>query len=333
MRQIALIRLSALGDLVHTLPAYRYLREVFPEAGIHWLVQTPGEKLLRCVPGISEIFPLNLRQKITGILSERRRIRRELPEFDAVFDFQGLLKSALLALNLRGRRYGFHRSNLREPLAGFAYQRHAEPFDENRHVIYKNLHLLSAAGIPSGPVRFPDVQVQPSEAVVIFLEQADLERKKFILLNVGGGWLTKRLQVDQWLALIQQMAGRSMALLWGNPSEREVALEISRGSGVRETPCLDFYDLIWLIGQAGVVVSGDTLPLHLADVTETPSVGFFGPTNPARNGSLLPESISISLDMECKFCYRRVCETARCMKELPLERIASAVDSILKEND
>ncbi|MCP5108390.1 MAG: hypothetical protein GY950_33695 [bacterium] len=117
---IAIIRLSALGDIIHALPAFTLLREAFPHSKISWLVEPMGAKLLKNFTGIDEIITVDLKKKtFFNKIKEAGKIRSRYGKtFDLVLDLQGLLKSAFLARLLKGKvSVGFHKRNLREPLA------------------------------------------------------------------------------------------------------------------------------------------------------------------------------------------------------------------------
>jgi ADP-heptose:LPS heptosyltransferase len=165
-KNIAILRLSALGDIIHTLRAFTLLREAYPVAKISWFVEPAGAKLLKNFRGIDQIIEIDLKQK--GLANKIREVRRmrslfgKTKTFDLVLDFQGLLKSAFLAWLLDGTMtVGFHKKNLREPLARFFYKRTVDFFYENgrddladpsghmnhaHHVVLKNIHLANFNG-------------------------------------------------------------------------------------------------------------------------------------------------------------------------------------------
>ncbi len=332
MRNIAIIRLSSLGDIVHTLPAFQALRQKFPEAGISWIAEPAGAALLENFSGIDRVLAFRLKSQRglpAKVLYLVRFVRRWRRQFDSVLDFQGLIKSGLLAFLLGGTRLGFGRRNAREPLAAVFYSRRAPVFPEDRHVILKNLHLLSLMGIHETAVAYPVKEWRPSERLTAFLEQCSLRPGEWVILNVGGGWPSKVLSANQWLQIAEGLkAERPLVMLWGNEKERVTAEAVARQSGVRLAPFMDFSDLIYFIARARLVVSGDTLALHLADMTRTPAVGFFGPSSPARNGPLLPASLAVVRELDCSFCYRRQCDTMSCLHDIVIEDIIKAVRRI-----
>ncbi len=328
---IAIIRLSSLGDIVHTVPAFYKLRKKFPGAWISWIVEPLGAKLLENFSGIDEIIVLDLKN---GSLKERLvNLRRFLGKyrrtFDLVVDFQGLIKSAVLACLLRGVTLGFHKQNLREPLSRLFYKKHAGLFDESRHVIYKNLHLLSDLNVGNGRLEYPVKQVELGVVLESFLKEHNLIAGKFVALNVGGGWESKTLSTEQYIDLVNRLKGQyRLAVIWGNQKEKLIARSVSEATGVPVAPFLSFKELIAFIRSASLLITADTLALHVADMVNTPTVGYFGPTLPARNGSLLEESVAVWNELPCSNCYKKKCDKADCLKTINLDKITLSVGKI-----
>jgi len=333
LTSIAIVRLSALGDIVHTLPAMQRLRLAFPQARIDWLVQPPGDKLLDCFSGIDRVIPLDLRSSRAASVWRQLRDLRRLPAYETILDFQGLLKSAWITHRLKGERFGFHASNLREKGARFFYDRRADPFPEDRHVIRKNLHLLTLMGIREDRIEFPEYRANMDSEAFRFLEARGWPQRRWVLINVGGGWPTKVLSPAQWVSVIQALPGLPIGLLWGNETERRTAETIHAQTRAEILPGTGFPEMLAMIGHAGVVVSADTLALHLADLCRTVSVSLFGPTSPTRNGSLDPASISLETDRECRHCHRRRCDRGDCMAGISTSAIAAAVNRTMEDHD
>lgn len=332
MKTIAIIRLSSLGDIIHTLPAFQVLRRHFPEARITWIVEAPGAALLENFSGIDEIVVFNLKSQkglFAKIFFLFRFVRRWRRRFELLIDFQGLIKSALLAFFLGGQRLGFNAQNAREPMAARFYSRRAVFFPEEQHVIFKNMHLLSTLGIHDTIVEYPLKKLAASPRWLQWLSGLHWLDKPYIILNVGGGWPTKTLAASQWLEIADGLKPHyPLALLWGNDQERETAAAVARQSGVPLAPFMDFNDLICFISKALLVISGDTLALHLADMTQTPAVAIFGPSSPQRNGPLFSPSRVIYKKQPCSFCYRRKCATMTCLKDIVSADIVAAAREI-----
>ncbi|MEO8573512.1 MAG: glycosyltransferase family 9 protein, partial [Pyrinomonadaceae bacterium] len=241
-------------------------------------------------------------------------------DFDLAIDFQGLLKSGMIA-KLSGAkiRWGFSREELREPAARMFYTDTAK-ISKKAHVIRRNLALAHAAlGLQSQPdeLAFPiyttDEHKNEAEAT------AGRVGSNFAILNPAGGWVTKLWHAEKY--------GRVADLLWdefgiesivvAGPTESGLASEVLAASHSGKTilaePSLkEFYELA---KRARVYIGGDTGPTHLAIAAGAPVVGVFGPTEWWRNGSLNPKDICVErLDIGCRIdCHRRTCSNWICM--------------------
>jgi lipopolysaccharide heptosyltransferase I len=332
--RLAIIRLSSLGDIIHTLPAFQTMRNRFPKAEITWVVEPLGGELLKNFPGIDQVLVVN--PKVKGLLNKIREMGRIRAagngRHDMILDFQGLLKSALISSRLTGRRAGFHRSNLREPAAHLFYQVHAAPFDDRRHVVKKNLHLLSVLGIEEDRVEYPTPELSPSDTLNRWLRSSDTGDRGYVVLNVGGGWDTKILSVDQYVDIVKGLKSLyPVYLLWGNAREEKIAAAVGKKTGLPESPFFEFSDLILFLSGAALVITSDTLALHIADMVRTPSVGIFGPTSPERNGSLLEDSIAVRSTVSCRFCYKKKCDTMDCLGDISPGDVVSAAKTIYEK--
>lgn len=294
-----MVRMGSLGDIVHTLPAAATLKKAFPAAELDWLVERQWSALLSHNPHISRLQFVETRawrQSPAGkatwgslaacISSLRGR------GYDCALDFQGLIKSALLA-RLGGARavVGFHRADLREPLASFFYTRTVPQFDPGRawHVVERNLALAAAAGAAE-PVREFFLHTEPGDErnVRAILGEAG----RYAVLSPAAGWEAKRWPEESFARLAEMLAGELGCVIVINCgpgddaiAERTAALAASVGP-LLVRPSLG--ELIALVRGAALVVAGDTGPLHLAAACGTPAVGIFGPTDPARNGPFGP---------------------------------------------
>ncbi|MCK4836803.1 MAG: glycosyltransferase family 9 protein [Candidatus Aminicenantes bacterium] len=335
-RNIAIIRLSSLGDIIHTIPAFYLIRKHFPGSKISWFVEPVGARLLENFMGIDEVIVINLKTRgLRNKLKEIRIIRKKYTrKFDLIIDFQGLLKSAIITRLLKSQSIGFHQKNLKEPLAGLFYRRTAEYFDENKHVILKNMNLLQLIDIREENIHYPLKKIKESRKLLNFLKDRKLAINHFLLINIGGGWESKRLNTDQYIQIVNRLkANYPVVILWGNDKEKMIARTVSRVTNTIMSFYTGFDDLIGFIQKARLLISADTLALHIADMVKTPSIGLFGPTNPLRNGSLLSESISLYKKLPCGFCYKKKCDTIKCLTSITPNEIEEAVKKIYEKHN
>jgi lipopolysaccharide heptosyltransferase I len=340
LTRFLIVRLGALGDVVHAIPVAAALRRAFPSAKIDWLVSAAHHEILQIVPVVDRRLVIRDRGGETGgesagasLASAVRELRRA--KYDVTLDLQGLLKSALLArCSGAARVIGFASPYAREGLARLFYTDAYDPgrggmYDprETRHVVEINLGLLQVLGLNPGTPEFPIQRVESATA------RCASERAvgRYALLNPGAAWPNKRWPAARFGALaaaLRERHGLMSVALWG-PGEEALADEIiatSRGAAV-PSGRTTIADLVALARGAAVMVSGDTGPTHIASAVGTPLVGIYGPTRPARNGPMAPEDITVSRDASCRCHHLRRCQLGRmCLLDIEVEEVVSAVE-------
>jgi len=327
MGRFLLIRLSSLGDIIHTLPAFASLRNNFPEANLIWAVDAKGAEILKFVPGIDEIV-------VVGDKGWRQKIRGKN---QTALDFQGLVKSGFIAfLSGAKKRVGFSRKNLKEPLASLFYTDRPKEIFEDAHVISKNLRLLTKIGIREEKYEFPlRLPEELMESVADKLRGLGFDKKKkLILFNVGASWETKRWFPDGWIATWERLKNNGLfpLLLWGNDEEKRTAQTVSAATGISLAPFLPVPEVMALVKQSSLLVSGDTFALQVACALKVPVVAIFGPTNPKRNGPFSPEDKTAFHEMECSLCYKRTCRTMECLNKITPDEVAAMATEQLRKN-
>ena len=324
-----IVRLGALGDVIHGIPVAAALRERFPFARIDWLVDPRYVELLGLVKGLDAAIPANPRhpRSLLGTLRGLRRVR-----YTAAIDLQGLLKSAALA-RLAGawQTIGLTREHLREKAAYAFYTDGVDPGTQT-HVVFKNLKTLLPLGVRDPAVSFP-LAIPDSEAPDAARERAGAH--DYVLLNPGAAWPNKRWPADRFGALaahIRDATGLRSIVLWG-PGEEPLANAVVQASSDAAIlgPRTTVVDLFALAASARLMVSGDTGPLHIAAAAGTPVVAIFGPTRPERNGPWAASDITVSRTAQCGCLYQRRCRTGgQCVNTIAVEEVADAVSRQLQ---
>lgn len=331
------VRLSSIGDVVHTLPAFMTLREAWPETELGWAVEPAAAELLRRLPGRLRVHVVDLPawkrrwwapETASALLTTRRRLGAA--GYELALDFQGLLKSAVVARWSGAPVVGLHPSELREPLAARLYDRTADPLPPGRHVVERGLRLAAAVGAEPATTRFPELANDADRARVAD-RLGTLGVSGFATLHAVANWPSKRWPSSRWVELGRQLhrrAGLEVLWLWG-PGERQrvAAWAGAAGAGNRMAPPTDLPQLAALLERADVHVGGDSAPLHLAVAVGAPVVGLFGPTDPARNGPLSGLDRSVARRLPCSFCFARRCPlgTVQCLREVPVAKVLDAV--------
>lgn len=252
--------------------------------------------------------------------------------FDVALDFQGLFKSAVLArITGAARRIGMGREDRKESWSSIFLNELNSQTHQRRHIIEKNLALLESLGISAGnePLNF---HIYPEEEAVHYVENElqKLELDHFVLVNPGGGWITKQWAVDKFAQLIDLIYNDlhiPALILWG-PGEKHMADKIARKciSPALISFSTNLAELVALTRRTRLMVSGDTGPLHLASALGVPVVGIYGPTDPLRNGPWNPQDSSCTIHYECSPCYQRTCPIGvQCLKKLDVGPVLDAV--------
>ncbi len=333
--KILLVRLGALGDIVHALPVAAALRERYPDARIDWLVDVRHAALLDLVPVIDRRVAVDSRRWGTA-LGGLRAIRRD--RYDVALDIQGLVKSAVFArLSGAARVVGFTRPHLREKPAAWFYSEACDP-GAAIHVIDKNLSVLALFGIAERRRRFP-LAVPDSAASGPVVERVRRDGAGgYALINPGAAWPNKQWPAARFGEVASALACRHALLpvvLWG-PGEQALAAAVVEASGgtAMAAPPTGIGDLLALARGARLMVSGDTGPLHLAAAVGAPVVALFGPTDPARNGPWEAADISLSRFADCVCHYQRRCRrNSGCIEDIAVEDVRGAIDRRLAAAD
>ncbi len=341
LRKVLLVRLGALGDIVLTIPAQQYMHERIPEAEIHWLVEPTYLPLLSCVPGIHRIWTADTKRWRRGLHQAReipellRSLRAE--HFDEAIDFQGLLKSASLARLSGARRVrGFSRREVREKSAALFYTERISTSRAERHQLLHHVDLL-VPPIYEGPIsaRFP-LELPESLEEQMNRRLREVADSPPLLLNLGGGWETKRWAPERFGELavrIDRELGIPVLFTIG-PGEEELAERALSSSEMPRDRCLQIglLELAALCRRSRLMVAGDTGPLHLAVAMGTPTVAILGPALAWRTGPFDSRDEVVLHSKACPHPYRRTCRDHFCM-DIPVEAVFEALKRRLRRAD
>ena len=317
--RLLIVRLSSMGDVIHTLPAAQALRTAFPSSMIGWLVEERWAELL-CAPGTplrgprsaqrplvdwvhtvnlvgwrKSLFSLHTAQNVARTWNDVRAAH-----YDVAVDLQGAVRSALLA-RWSGAHVIYGAAEPRESPASLWYTRQA--LTRGLHVIEQNLSIAEAVAPtePTAPVKMtaPRAEFPRAPAADARISQRLAEKNigDFAILNPGAGWGAKRWPAERYGQVAWELASLGLrTILNYGPGEQELAQAAQSASGAGETMRAEIMnctitELIALTRRARIFIGGDTGPLHLAAALGIPVVAIFGPTDPARNGPYATRSI------------------------------------------
>lgn len=336
-RRIALIKPSALGDIVHALPVLSALRRRYPDALISWIVNRAYEPLLRGHPDLDATLPFDRAAVRGGIVSAVRSyaafaasLRRQ--RFDLVVDLQGLLRSGLMALATRApRRVGL--SSAREGATLF-YTDIIELIDADRmHAVDRCWRVAEAFGVGDGPKVFRVPLPEVERAWVT--RRLEALPRPWLMVGVGARWLTKRWPPAHFAALVQRALSRygGTAVFVGGCDDSKLAhVTAGRLTG----PTLDLTgqttlpQLAAILARADVMIANDTGPLHLAVALGRPVVAPYTCTKVAENGPYGQTHGAVETRVWCQGSYLTRCSRLDCMAELTPERLWPALEEVLE---
>ncbi len=346
IERLLIVRLSAMGDIIHALPAAIALRQAFPEATIGWVIEERWAELLCTLPTArsgsrslqrplaDRIHTVNLKpwrrslysfqtwEQIAAAISEIRGVSYQL-----AIDFQGAARSALLA-RWSGAPIIYGAVHPRENVAGMVYTRRIPT--QGKHVVEHAMSLAEA--VIGQSARIPDVEFPRDEAAERECEQklAGLTAQEFALLNPGAGWGAKQWPAERYGQVARAMAKDGIKPLVNfGPGEEDLARQVEAASGNVATPiACSLTQLISLTRRACLFVGGDTGPLHLAAALKVPVVGIYGPTNPARNGPFGTRSVVLRSSSSVT-SHARVAQPEEGLLEITPERVIDAARTLL----
>ena len=311
--EILVIRMGSMGDIVHALPAAASLKAGIPGARVTWAVEPRWMPLLEGNPYVDRLCLVN-RRSWAGIRETFFQLRRQ--RFDLAVDFQGLVKSALVArIAAPSRIFGFHPSQTREKAATWLYS--VKVLAAAPHVVDRNLELATAAGAARIIKEFPLPQGKPESA---------LPEGGFVLACPLAGWPAKQWPLAHFGAIGRRLKRElGLTLVLNGPSRAEVVF-----SAVADvaTHYSSVEGLIDATRRAVAVLGVDSGPLHLAAALGKPGVALFGPTDPARNGPY-GGTIQVLRHAGAATTYKRQAVTHESMFQLHPDKVFEALSAQL----
>jgi heptosyltransferase-1 len=285
--KVAIVKLSALGDIVHAMVALQFIKSEIKDIEIDWIVEERYADVLKDNPDINHILTLNLKslkQNKANLFLELKKIRFYAANYyDLVIDAQGLIKSAVTARLLNKKTAGFDRNSIREKLASFFYQQKiACAYDVN--TIDRNATVIAT---PLG-LKIAEQQIINKQPFLFFhqkalhLEQYTEKDQANVIFIIGSTWESRNYPKEKYLKVIEGLKANSL-LAWGNAKEKAFADWIQQRSNyARVLPKLDMNDLKAIISTMDLLIGNDTGPTHIAWGLNVPSITLFGPTPVSR---------------------------------------------------
>jgi len=343
--RVLIVKVSALGDVVHALPVLDYLHQVSPGIEIDWVVEEGNRELLEGNSLLRKVHLVRTRAWRQNLLSlknwrEIAKVKKELDDahYDITFDLQGNLKSGLITwLSGSERRYGFDRDNVREPLNLIFTNNQVPLRRQDSHVSARALRVVS---VPfgkdyAGMKLATDIYTSPEDEASAEALLSTLSDGLVFLLHYGTTWETKLWREEGWVELGKLLQSKfqdsTILFSWGNEGERAAVERIAAAikGNARILPRLTLKGLCAFLKKMDLVVGGDTGPVHMAAAVGTPTVSFYRATDAKRNSPNGKNQLHVQSPLHCRACLRKECDRDRqCRESITAEALMQCIEKI-----
>ena len=278
IKKIAIVRLSALGDIINSAVVVQFIKQNYPHATLTWIVEDAFGYILKSVKGIDTIHRVNLkkfkRQKSFALLKEEYKQLKSIADFDIIIDMQGLIKSAIIARILGKNTHGFDKNSTRESLSALLYKTTSH-IDYAANIISRNTKVVADAL----DMNINEKMIQNKLPIFTIEKSFELRSDvKNIALVIGASWKSKKYPKEKFAKLCNALQEQCY-IIWGNEQEYEDAKWICDNSDFATlAPKLTLDELVAFISHVDLVIGGDTGPTHIAWAQNIPSITLLGPT-------------------------------------------------------
>lgn len=306
MKRVLIIKMSSLGDVVHTLPAVTDACRAFSDITFDWVVEQSFAEIPRMHPNVDRVLHGNIRRwrkswvksYRSGEISEFRK-QLKAKNYDAVIDAQGLLKSALIARQARGPRWGYDSSSAREGKSAWFYQ-HKVSVSRKMHAVQRTRQLFASV---------LDYDVPDSLDYGISFAEKIVSEQPYLVFLHGTTWATKHWPEEYWhqLGKLAQAQGYLVKLPWGSDAEKQRAERVAAACGGEVLPKSSLTELAHVMSGASGIFAQDSGLTHLAAALAIPTISLYGPTNPDLSSPLGTTQTVLQVDFPCAPCMLKEC--------------------------
>jgi 3-deoxy-D-manno-octulosonic-acid transferase/heptosyltransferase-1 len=354
---ILIVKLSAIGDVLHTLPSLAAIRKLYPQAHITWVIEEASSDLIKGHPDLDRVIISRRKHWIKELKKGKISVFREVAQFirelrgrryDLVIDFHGLLKSAVIVFLSSGKRkLGY--DSMQEMSGLFLTEKAYEDMD--KHAVDRYLDLVrylehkDSVPVNMGGEGVSDAKVceeEPSfllpvseedeKKVMRLLESKGMGESGFVAVSPVALWETK-LWEEKSFALLCDLIYLKYALPVVFTGTGKESIDLIRSkmktSAISLAGETSLKELACLYRRAAIVISTDSGPMHIAAAMGTPVIALFGPTDPARTGPYGKGHRVIQKELPCRPCFLKKCTSRECMRRITVEDAFYAVGELL----
>jgi heptosyltransferase I len=276
--RIAILKISAFGDIVNSMFILQFIKRYYPTSKIDWIVEKRFKGILENNPHIHKIHTINLnkakKNKSIKLLYEELSRVKKFGEYDLVIDFQGLIKTAIIAKLIRSKKIiGFDFNSIRERLAVYFYDKRVSiAYDQNTIV------RISKLASEALSINITKDDLFGKDACLFTESNLHLPEKPYIVFVIGSTWESRKYSKEKFAQVANEIKKKCI-VIWGNEKEKNIANWIhSKSKYAQLAPKLEIDDLKRLIGNSSLLIGNDTGPSHMSWALNIPSIVLFGPT-------------------------------------------------------
>jgi len=332
--RIAIVKLSAIGDIIHAMVVLQFIKKFNKDILIDWIIEDRHKDLVKKHPDINKIYTVNLKEakkKLSlGLISKEMQKLRKLPLYDLVIDMQGLMKSAIVSRIIpSSSTLGFSSISTRERFASIFYNKTFNiGYEEN--VVKRNFELVKFA--LSMPFNFENLNgKKPFLFSSIGYRHSSLSSLKKNVILVSGASHPSKIYPAKKMAQLTKMIDANFIVTWGNQTEKDLAIEINKLSPkVIVSNKLSIDALICLVSKVDLVIGADTGPTHFAWALNIPSIVLFGPT-PGNRNTVVSETNQI-IESKSRVNPYKIDRNDYSIKDIEVEEIINLSNKLLGES-
>lgn len=327
IQKIAIVRLSALGDIINSAVVVQFIKQYYPNAAIDWISEEIFSDALKALKELRNVHTVNLkalkRQKSFSLLVQNIKTLRTLDEYDIIIDMQGLIKSAIVARLIGKNTHGFDKDSTRESLAALFYKTTSHiAYSEN--VVKRNCYVVGdALGF-----EITDAMLLEKKAVFEITQEFSLSTaSKNVAFVIGASWESKIYPKDK-VAKICNELDTTCYIIWGNEQEKSDAEWICEQSkNAILAPAMNLQALISFISHMDLLIGNDTGPTHIAWAQNIPSVTLLGPTN---RRMIYETSKNIAIESASEVNIMKIDKNDFSIREIPYETVLEKAKELLQ---
>ena len=330
---ILIVKLSAIGDVIHTLPALAALRKLYPDANITWVIEEASSDLIKDHPHLDRVVISRRKRWIDDLrhgrigkpFNEMKSFLKELKaqSYDLVIDFHGLLKSAIIVFLSSGKRKLGYDSM--QEMSGF-FLNEKIPEDMNKHAVDRYLDFLRYLG---ADIKVPEFLIPVREENISridgLLQANNIDKKdRFVAVSPIALWDTKLWEDEKFARLCDRIIEELKVRVVFTGSDRR---KLERIQSRMKFPAVNLggkttlRDLAYLYRLSSLLITTDSGPMHIAAAAGTPVVALFGPTDPSRTGPYGMGHTVIRKELACSPCFQKKCDSMKCMLDITVDEV------------